>query len=179
MRKIFLSLIAVCFLFTSKAQITKGNWLVGGNGTISKQQEKLFGTDIKSTNIQLNPDLAYFIIDKFSVGLSPSFGYVDLKAPTYQNKTTSWGVGPFVRYYFLPTENRINLFGGTSYQYLSYSNGGNEHTFLFSGGPAIFFNTSVALEITANYKIFQIHNTNTSSKTFFIAIGFQIHLEKD
>jgi hypothetical protein len=179
MRKIFLFIIFINFFSISNAQITKRNWMVGGNGTISRQQEKLLGSDVRSTMIQLSPNLGYFIIDKFAIGVRPGFNYVNLKTNTFHSRTTSWAVGPFTRYYFLPAENRTNVFTETAYQYFSSSNGDYQTLFLFSGGPVIFFNESVGLEITANYKIFRIHSTETSSKTFFIAIGLQIHLERE
>jgi len=179
MKKSLLFLIALSFLFTLKAQITKHNWLVGGNAIFSRQQEKLIGSDIKSTSIQINPNFGYFIVDKFSVGLRPGFGYLNLKTDTYHNKTTSWVVGPFVRYYFLSTTNRTNLIAETSYQYFSSSNGDSQNLLLFSAGPVIFLNQSVGVELTANYKVFKTINTEISSKTFFIAIGLQVHLERE
>jgi hypothetical protein len=62
---------------------------------------------------------------------------------------------------------------------LSSSKGGAQDLLLFSGGPVIYFNSSVGLEFTGNYRIDRVHDTKTSAKTFFIAIGFQVHLEKD
>lgn len=179
MKKTFLFLISIGLFFISKAQITKGDWLVGGSGTISRQQEKISGSDVKNTSIELAPNLGYFIADKFSLGLKPGFGYMNLKTNAYHDQATSWAVGPFVRYYFLPVENRTNLFAETAYQYSSSSKGAPEDLLLFSGGPVIYFNSSVGLELTGNYKIFRSHNTETSAKTFFIAIGLQVHLEKD
>jgi len=179
MKKSFLLLITVSFLFNSKAQITKRNWLVGGSATFSRQQEKLIGSDVKSTSIQVNPNLGYFIFDKFSVGLRPGFGYLILNTNSYHSKTNSWAVGPFDRYYFLSTIKQTNLFAETSYQYLSSSNGDSQNLFLFSAGPVIFLNSIVGVELTANYKIFQTINTEISSKTFFIAVGLQVHLEKE
>jgi hypothetical protein len=179
MRKFFLSIVFINFLTISNAQLTKGYWLVGGNGTISKQQEKLLGSDVTSTIVQLSPNLGYFLIDKFSIGLRPGFEHVNRKTNTFHSRTTSWAVGPFARYYFLPSENRTNIFFETAYQYFSSSNGGSQNLFLFSGGPVIFFNESVGLELTTNYKIFRIQNAEASSKTFFIAIGLQVHLIKD
>src|SRR5215216_1991973 len=129
MKKFIILFLLLFFLTESYSQITKGNWLVGGSGTLSRQQEKLIGSEVKSTTIQLSPDLGYFIFDKFSAGLTPAFGYINLKTDNYHSKTTSWAVGPFVRYYFLPAENRTNLFVGTAYQYLSSSNGDSQDLF--------------------------------------------------
>lgn len=179
MKKILLSLVLINFLSASKAQINKGNWLVGGSGTISRQQEELLSSDVKTTSIELAPNLGYFIVDKFSLGLKPGFGYMNSKTNSFHDQTTSWAVGPFARYYFLPVENRTNLFAETAYQYSSSSKRDPHDLLLFSGGPVIYFNSSVGLELTGNYKIFRSHHTETSSKTFFVAIGLQVHLERD
>lgn len=179
MRKLLFSLLFVLLTFIAEAQITKTNWLVGGSANVYRQQEKLLGTDIKSTSIELSPNLGYFIVDKFAVGLQPSFGYLYYTKSSYHSQSTSWSVGPFARYYFLPVENRTNFFASMAYQYFSSSGGDSHDLLVFSGGPVIFFNSSVGLELTANYKIFKQHNTDNSSKTFFIAIGLQVHLEKD
>lgn len=173
------SFIVSLLSIVAHGQITKHNWLVGGNANFSRQQEKLISSDIKSTDIQINPNFGYFPIDKFSIGLRPGFGYLNLKTNTYQSKTTSWAIGPFVRYYFLSPVNRTNFLAETSYQYFSSSNGDSQNLLLFSAGPVIFFNQSVGVELTANYKVFKTINTEVSSKTFFLAVGLQVHLEKE
>lgn len=179
MNKIFLFFICTSCFSRSEAQLTKGYWLVGGNGTISRQQEKLIGSEVKSTRVQLAPNLGYFIVDKFAIGILPSFEFFDLRTSTSHSSITSWAGGPFVRYYFLRAENRTNILAETAYQYSSSSNGYSQDLFLFSGGPVIFFNNSVALEVTANYRAFKVNNEETSSKTFFITIGLQVHLLRD
>lgn len=179
MRKI-VSLLALFFLFfKSYGQVTKGNWLVGGNATIEKQQEKLFGSDVNSLRVVVSPDLAYFFANKFAAGLKPSFAFIKLKTFGVTSKTTSIGIGPFARYYFLPVDNRTNLFAESGYQYLTDFNGYSQNGFIFSAGPVIYFNTSVGIEFTLNYEIFHTNGSITSTKTFFIGIGFQIHLAKE
>jgi hypothetical protein len=179
MIKFFLCVFFMCCLLISNGQITKTNWLVGGSATIDKQFEKLAGADIRGTTVQIDPNLGYFPIDKFCFGLRPSFGYSSFKKDSYHTQITTWAVGPFVRYYFLPSENRTNLFAESAYEYFWASNGGSHNQLVFSAGPVIYFNTSVGIEFTANYKIFHINNTETSAKDFFIGIGLQIHLETE
>lgn len=180
MKKTFLSLIAVFLLFGSNAQITKGNWLLGGSGTISRQQQKLIGARVKSTIIDLKPNLGYFIVDKFSVGLMPGIEHSNIKKTNaFHSKMTFWSVGPFIRYYFLPVENITNFFAHSSYQLRTSSTGEHSHTMLFSAGPVVYFNSSVGLELTGNYRINRYNPAITYANTFFIAIGLQVHLKSD
>ena len=53
----------------------------------------------------------------------------------------------------------------------------HSQSYNFEAGPAIFFNSSVALEVTANYDI--ARTSSIVSNRFYIALGFQIHLEKE
>lgn len=59
---------------TANAQITKGNWMVGGIGNFYSAQLKNSNnmTD-NSIGVELRPNLGYFIIDKFAFGATPLF----------------------------------------------------------------------------------------------------------
>src|SRR5690606_16024122 len=88
----------------------------------------------------------------------------------------------FMRYYFLNSGNRVNLIGETSYEYgYNSSNNGasdNHNIFTISAGPVIYFNSSVGIELTANYELLNGSTGTASAKTVYFNIGFQIHLEK-
>jgi hypothetical protein len=175
-------LILCCFLTLIQhtwAQITKHNWLVGGSARIAKEQEKLIGSDVNSLDVQLSPNIGYFPLDKFAAGLKPYFGFAKLKTPTFTDKTSTLGIGPFIRYYFLPVDKRVNIFAESDYQYLTDFKGYSQNRFIFSAGPVIFFNSSVGIESTLNYQIIRTNGSGTDVKTFFIGIGFQIHLQKE
>jgi hypothetical protein len=105
--------------------------------------------------------------------------YSHVKTDAYSSQGTFLGFGPFLRYYFLPVENRINIFGESRYQYSIDFNGHNQNNFIFSAGPVIYFNNSVGLEFAVNYDILNSTISNASTKTISFDIGFQIHLEKD
>ena len=182
MKKFILLILAACISFSNvKSQITKGNWMVGGNGLFSSQSENLRGTNVNGLNIGLLPGIGYFFIDKFAGGARISFYYNKLQYNGVASSSTQLGLGPFLRYYFLNPENRVNLFAETYYQYAFISGSNlksyNENTFRFSAGPVVYFNSSVGLEFTLNYELFNSNSTNTDAKTFFLGIGFQIHLE--
>lgn len=177
--KFFFTLIAVTFIFSFKAdcQITKGNWLAGGSGSFNTQQGLISTVNVKSYTINLSPDIGYFFADKFAGGLKPNIAYRETINYGSKNKSTYLGIGPFVRYYFLPVENRVNILAEGAYQYATEFNGFIENDFSFSLGPVIYFNSSVGLEITLNYD--KINSQTTNVKTFSLGIGFQIHLEKE
>jgi hypothetical protein len=184
MKKNKLVLISFIILsMTANSQITKNNWLVGGNGRLALQEQTLNSFDVKGLNINLSPNVGYFFIDKLAGGIRTRLAFDKVEFNGGVTKTTQTGIGPFFRYYFLEQLNRVNLFSETAYQY-THNSGNNvtsnsSNTFTFSVGPAIYFNSSVGIELTANYEIFSNKSTNTSAKTFFLALGFQIHLEKE
>ncbi len=90
--------------------------------------------------------------------------------------------GPFFRYYFLPVNNRVNLFSESAYLLtLSKSNLSKLESlqgFLINVGSVIYLNNIVGLEFTLGYTL-QYLKGNTGTLNYFRSgIGFQIHLEK-
>lgn len=187
MRTLFFFLILTISL-TLNAQITKGNWLVGGNGSFYSSttiSEDSFGNEIESkgTSLRMNPNIGYFISDKFAAGLDLTISFANSEGAN--NSNWALGVGPFIRYYILEPDKLINFFGEANFSYslgLSEINKGNYSTLYgLSAGSVLFFNSSVGLELSLNYADTTSRrdgSTDTSLKNFFIAIGFQIHLEK-
>lgn len=187
MRTLFFFLVLATSV-TLNAQITKGNWIVGGSGSFTSSTaitEDASGRKVysKATGIQLDPNIGYFPTDKFVVGLDTGIGFSN--PPERNNSNWALGFGPFARYYFLKPENLINLFSEANFLYsmgLSEINSDRTSTrFGFSTGGVLFFNNSVGLELSLNY-------TDTTSKRdgifnarfkdIFIGLGFQIHLKK-
>lgn len=167
----------------ANAQITKGNWMVGGSGSFYNTKAENETSSSEGTGLNIFGNIGYFPINKLAIGLSPSIGYSKTKGNSEAGK--GYGIGLFTRYYFLHTENRINLFSHLEYRYtVSYSgstNTGNGNNFIIKAGPAIYFNSSVGLEVTLNYENLKIASKNGSDTTFNnlnIGVGFQIHLEK-
>jgi len=184
MKKTILVIISAAFIFSNAySQITKGNWLVGGTGSFASQLEKLNAVDVNGLKITLSPDIGYFLVDKFAVGAMPSFAYNKNKYNGGTSFTQQISIGPFLRYYFLRPEKTINIFVESAYQYsvISGSSGSSQYqnSFIFSAGPVVYFNSSVGLELTANYEIYNNPRAIASAKTFSLGIGFQIHLRKE
>lgn len=182
-----LFIAALLFTGVANAQITKGNWMVGGSGSFtSSKNNSTYGFDGSTSAYRINafeltPDIGYFFIDKLAVGTVINFNYFgspdsDLKG------THSYGIGPFVRYYFLKPETRINVFAEASYHY-SFTDKSvigkfETNGYAFKAGPAIFFNSSVALECTLQYNYTKVNANSSDSGNFVVGLGFQIHLEK-
>lgn len=186
-RAILLILISFIFYRDVDCQITKGNWLVGGAASFSslKNTSDVITID-KSDQIQIvfAADIGYFFLDKFVAGIKPGVesskvvsGPIDLSGKIYE-------AGPFVRYYFLPTDNRyINILSEISYQYGIKS--GNRfstvHSNSISGliGCEAFFNESVGIEFTIGYSSLKYAESPGTLNTIIAGIGFQFHLKKN
>jgi hypothetical protein len=177
--------ILICLLLAliSNAQITKGNWMVGGSGNFTNYKSTFNNnnTEITQTGSGLNilPNLGYFITDNVALGAVLSFSFSN---PSGENNNShSYGVSPFVRYYIRKSDKMINPFLQTSYGFYegkSDFGGANKTTgYTIKGGSAIFFNSSVALELSLSYDSSKF-NSDVKSNNFTVGIGFQIHLEK-
>lgn len=196
--KLLLTIITIIYCaVTANAQLEKSTWLVGGAGNFysSKRDYTSIVNPItngysKELNLTISPNVGYFIMDKFAVGLRPYFSWGKGESfpydPTVSGGTSDskrYGIGPFARYYFLDKEKQFNILTDISYQVGIWDVGkkGKLSNFSFLAGPVIYFNTSVGMEFLLGYstqseelKDFSIN----SSKGFTVNIGFQIHLIK-
>jgi hypothetical protein len=200
MKKLLLFILSPFILKLSSAQITKHNWLVGGTGLFSSTTfySRAGGIGERQTQINISPNIGYFLADKFAAGLRLGYSnnrYKQLNTPNYNlSKYITYSVGPFLRYYFLPTDKQFNLLVDGSYQYGNERGGGvvstgsdpvdfdltkyQKHTFSFAAGPIIYFNSSVGLEFLAAYTTSKYANITGRNNTFQFGIGLQVHLEK-
>lgn len=163
-----------------EAQITKGNWLLGGNVSFSNVvTTDNAGSSYTTSTFTITPNAGYFFIDKLCGGVKA--GYENYRTK-YQfgsaSGTSSFLVGPFLRYYFLPIDNNVNLFSELGYEYSQTENNGatREDIFNFSGGASWFLNSSVAVEFTATYSIQKVPLYKSNMIQF--GLGFQFYLEK-
>ncbi len=178
------SILALSILFiTLKAncQITKGNWLLGGNISFSSTSSS---SNLGSNTLyafQASGNAGYFFIDKFATGIKPNI-YIDHGKGLQNFSSTGSALGPFLRYYFLPTGLRTNLFAEGSYAYgiSSISNVFTSHSnsFSFLAGPVFFLNPSVGLELSVGYTTVK-NNVSNRTNIFKSGIGLQFHLEKE
>jgi hypothetical protein len=152
---------------------------MGGNISFASDISKYSnGGTYKLTYLKVAPNIGYFLSDKLAAGLKIDIEKTKYSLSLNTGVSTSYAFGPFIRYYFLPIENQLNLFVEGNYQHgLSKPVDQNSNTFSFVAGPVFYFNTSVGLEITVAYS-----NTKNSEATINnniqFGMGFQIHLEK-
>ena len=181
MKILKIAIAILLFTITANAQITKGNWIVGGTGNFSSYETKYSNNGNEVTNkgigINISPNIGYFFINNLAVGTSIGIGYTK---PKDSESSFGYGFGPFARYYFLKPEKTINILSQVGYYYGTSSSDTRFNNFNFKVGPVIYFNSSVGLELTIDYSI-----TNNSSqfsenkiKAFNVGFGLQIHLEK-
>jgi len=89
------SIFLFLFSLASNAQITKGNWLVGGDASFTSTKYASEATaSYTQTYFQISPKVGYFLFDKFAAGLKPSLSYTTTKA-TWTQHVTEFGIGPF------------------------------------------------------------------------------------
>lgn len=175
---------ALLFSLSSNAQITKGNWMAGGMGNFTSYKSSYEYNNIEVTQtgsgVQISPNIGYFIKDKLVVGTAMSFNFSNPSGKN--NNGHGYGISPFLRYYFLKPEKMINFFSQISYGFSegkSESGGYNKSNgYDIKVGPAIFLNSSVALEFTLDYSASK-YNDNSKANYLTLGIGFQIHLEKN
>lgn len=189
--KLFLAILAAIFItFTSKAQLAKGNWLVGGTGKFYNYQSTYSSTTYSNkanyTQIDLSPNIGYFIADKIAFGLRPTFSSIKGRVTTTGGLSTDvqrYWIGPFGRYYFLKPDKQVNILTDISYQlgFLGGLSRGNLSTFSVLTGPVIYFNTVACIEFLFGYNRSKEDVKDYQKEIrqgFQIAVGFQIHLEK-
>lgn len=183
MKKQLIGIILCIYSLTASGQITKGNWMVGGNGSSSTDNNS--STSAKITNIQIAPNIGYFILDKFASGLKINYIFQRESYNGHSINTNSLNIGPFIRYYFLNEEKFFNLFVEGNYSYGVYKtsgiypiSNGKKSNYSFSLGPVVYFNSSVGLEFSIIYYKNRDITQNITHKGLNVGLGFQIHLKK-
>lgn len=163
--------------FVSNAQIEQGNWMMGGSGSFGNYKIRNGDDSFNSTQIGINPNIGYFIIDKLAFGTAAqvNFSIYTDGSPTYKSYTIS----PFVRYYFFENEKKINIFSEVNYEILRISNNvQKQDKFKVKAGVVFFLNSSVGIEVALNYSK-QKSNLDYEYRGIYLDVGFQIHLERE
>ncbi|WP_205510903.1 outer membrane beta-barrel protein [Longitalea arenae] len=158
------------------AQVNKGQWLVGGTAGFNSFKQG----DSKSTSVWISPNAGYFFIDKLAGGLRVNFN--SDKAKGADDAYTSFGVAPFLRYYFLDAAQKVNVFADASYGFdkAGTDDKASGNNFSIMAGPAVFLTPNTALEFALYYKSYggDLYENLDGDRenNFGLSIGFQIHL---
>ncbi len=170
--------LAIAFSMTTNGQITKNNWLVGGDVAFSYSKSKPESTvDSQAFNINLSPNVGYFFWDKLALGTRAEYTLSRYESDSGTSKFDRFLVSPFARYYFLNIDKLVNPFLESSYRF-SLIGENNSQEFSAKGGVAIFLNSSVAFEASLNYLNSISKNTYVGDHTLLLGFGIQVHLEK-
>ncbi len=163
------------------AQIVKNNWLVGGQLSFDHTKTKVEEIERTNTVIQGKPQAGYFILDKLAAGIQFDLIRSSSKSNT-KSVATTFGIGPFVRYYFLPSEKRVNIVTDARAAFYVTSNSQTVSNSKFtsyscSAGPVVFLNSSVAIELLMGYTGYT--EPNSTQHGIRTSLGIQVHLERD
>ena len=172
MKKVLLAAIVLMSAQAGFSQISKGQWLVGGTAGFASEKQGSF----KTTTVNISPDAGYFFADKLAAGLRVGF---QSSKETGSDAVSAFAVAPFVRYYFLPTGQQVNIFADGEYGFGSAKSSGvsaSVNEFKISAGPAVFLSPSVALEFAIYYQSLGGRYYTERANAFGLGIGFQVHL---
>jgi hypothetical protein len=183
--------VLLCAIYSSNcfSQIEKGKWLIGGSGSFSYAQAAATNRTYKVLTLDFAPAAGYFFFNRFAGGLRPTIGIqTNRSTPDHKNRTTSFTINPFLRYYFLAENRKVNLFADAGYGYFFskytqfdgvYDETYHSSTLSFKAGPSIFLNEHTALEITLGYNYSTRGPIDTfKTNTIQLGIGLQFHLGK-
>jgi hypothetical protein len=180
-RHLLMVLLTITIATFASAQTYQGQWMVGGNASFSTSKTEDDDDDSRVTDFSISPDVGYFFINNLAGGLRLSFNSSKVKAD--DEAFTFFSAAPFLRYYFLPPAQKINVFGEASYGIGSSDVliGDDKESFNFwsvQAGPAIFLNQHTALEISVFYNSVggDLYGGELRDNTFGLNVGFQIHL---
>ncbi len=189
MKTFKLVLVIFTFLhYLNYSQITKGHWLIGGQGDFSYTKTKykddqgsnfqITGSDeIPFYEINLEPNIGYFLRDKFAVGIKIGIQNSFNKEFPLSFENTQFSLSPFLRYYLLDLDKKFNLFVEPSYYYYTYKPLGINNGYAFKLGYVSFLNEFLGLELSLNYQ-FRDGKQQSYDRVFF-GIGLQLYLEKE
>lgn len=180
MKKTYFIFLLTLFLSVySNAQIEKGFWMLGGDASFTYGKSKPNSVlDSESFNIDISPNVGYFVWDKFALGTKLDYYRSRTKFASGTSKYDAFWVSPFARYYFLEDEKPVNIFLESSYKFSILKE--NKITALsVKSGVALFLNQSTALEISLQYLNSNTKDIYVGSSAILLGFGYQLHLEKD
>ncbi len=172
--RIHLLLIAAFFSSQLFAQVTKGNFLLGGN--LSFEYSKHTEEEEGISQLTLKPDGGYFFMDRIAAGL-----HVDMSLTGNRgDKYVTLMVGPFIRYYFLPEAKKINvlaeadfMFGSEKYSGISSE---GKTAIGLSAGPVFFISPQVGMETLLNWHTLKYANDEGRINSLGLSVGLQVYL---
>ena len=184
MKRFTLVLTALCLVTLSYAQppylIQKGDFLGGGKGKLSFSSQDYFGEKYKETNFMLRPNLGYFVMDQWALGLNLNFESTKIKLDNTEiGKSNEFGAGLWTRYYILPETKRTNFFGEAGYNIGGYKDDDQErinyNSYNLGFSMAHFMNAHIAFELGFDFSSKKYEDEDERINRFGLCAGFQMH----
>ena len=170
MKRTLLFILMITSIAALQAQTNRGDWMVGGNVRIN--------TTESNKEVTIQPMAGYFFAKSFAAGSELKMSFSKFGG----GKSTSWGIGPFARYYFnlnnssfKPLVHSSFTFESVTTRQNSVKNRNSVTSLFIGGGAAYFINENVALEAIAGYNRSKYENLD-SQGGFAFRMGFQVHL---
>lgn len=171
MKKIMMTLAAVCVAATMNAQV----YLGGGLGVATSSY------DGNSTTVwSILPEIGYNLDENWAVGMTVGYGEsidkVKVSGVTVKEKVKTFQISPYVRYTFVKFD-KVNLFvdGSVGYKHENYA-GTKTNTFAVGLKPGVAVNLNDKLSFVAHagflgYENEKVKGDDNSTNTF----GFNLN----
>lgn len=176
MNKALFFLLASSLTAIAYAQTSQGNMMVGGSFEFNSTS--YHATDLNNySSFQISPSFGYFISDNFAVGAN--LGISTSRNGIGAGKTfyTSFGLGPFARYYFFMSNEKFAFFGDADLSFAvdktnppsGNTSRGSHVRFALSPGAVYFLNEHWAAEpgIGGLSVVSRNHENNNDDSTSF------------
>jgi hypothetical protein len=187
MKKLLLFAVAISIFHVSSAQIIKGNWLLGGNlaYSYSKPEESTASINT-SSEMDVAVNAGYFFVNKFATGIRLNtliskykMLYSDGSSSSLLHR--SLGLGPFLRYYMLAPEKKVNVFAdaGLSYSFSSTASRRVYRKFRtssFGAGAGLFINQTLGVEGLLSFDHYSYVGASYHVNSLQFKLGLQAHL---
>lgn len=174
MKKILLAGVVALFGF-SNAQIQKDNWMLGGQVANAQFTNGL--------NINLTPQVGYFLKDNWAVGAKLGTNIYSLKGVS--GVQAKWNLGAFTRYYLNKNDVSTLLKNGRFFGEATVGLGGDNSSHASStngaqlgigAGYAYFITKNVSLDAILKFDATVGVGSSTGNGNIGLNVGFQIFL---
>ena len=160
-------------IVSANAQTKQNDWMVGGNFRLN--------TSDNNTQIAFTPNAGIFVVNNLAIGGNFTLSY----SKSGNNKTTSFLVGPYARYYFTTEEQKVRPIVQGNFNYLSskikvgnnVSSTNTGSNYFLGGGAAMFISNDVSIDALAGYDHTKYKNFDGGGG-FAFNIGFQVYINR-
>ncbi|MCX6316770.1 MAG: outer membrane beta-barrel protein [Bacteroidetes bacterium] len=172
MKKVIATILVITGVISAQAQTAKNDWMVGGSFRLN--------TSDNNTQIGFSPSAGLFILDNLALGGNLGVNYTKFG----DAKSTSFNIGPFVRYYFTTESQAVRPILQGTFNFLTtkqtainFSTTNTGINFFVGGGAAMFISENVSIDALVGYDRTKIES-QSGRGGFAFNVGFQVYLLK-